>query len=452
MNALPQAFVDSLKALGPAADGLVDSLFGEAEVSIRLNRAKGARLISPLPQIPWCADGFYLPHREAFTFDPAMHQGLYYVQDASSMALEAVAVLLAALNGGAPLRWLDACAAPGGKTTAIASQLPAGSVLLANEYDPRRASVLAENVAKWGLPSVACTCGDAARFASMKGMFDVVSADVPCSGEGMMRKDAEAVAQWSPSLVAECARTQWRIVEALWQAVRPGGMLVYSTCTFNRHENEEIVGRLARQYGATGVPVPTLERPEIAPGIDTDLPCYRFLPGRVRGEGLFLCVIRKPGNAPVGAGMRLKTPKPSADLATVASWLDGDFLLSRDRDGSVLALPAAMTALAPEPRGTAIGTVKGRDLVPAQALALSTALRPGCFPVAEADYPTALAYLRREAVVIPDAPRGIVLLHYAGCPLGFVKNLGNRANNLYPQAWRIMSSHAPEQAPAIVTA
>ena len=127
-----------------------------------------------------------------------------------------------------------------------------------NEYDRRRAAVLEENVAKWGNPDIACVCGDAVRFAGMRGVFDVVSADVPCSGEGMMRKDADAAAQWSSALVADCARTQWRIVEALWQALRPGGTFVYSTCTFNRTENEDIVERMARELGAEGVAVASL--------------------------------------------------------------------------------------------------------------------------------------------------------------------------------------------------
>lgn len=367
------------------------------------------------------------------------------------MAIAAVAAQIAAEAGGAPLRWLDACAAPGGKTTAIASRLPEGSMLVANEYDRSRAAVLAENVAKWGDGRVACVRGDAARFASMRGAFDVVSADVPCSGEGMMRKDAEAAAQWSPALVEECARTQWRIVEALWEALRPGGAFVYSTCTFNRTENEEIVARLAAGKGARGVTVEALERPEIVRGIDIDLPCYRFLPGRVRGEGLFLCVLRKPGDASAAA---VKTPrasrKPDAAAAAVGAWLEGDYAVATDAAGAVCAVPRAVSALLPEARGVQVAQIKGRDILPAQPLALSTSLRDCAFPAVAVDYATALAYLRREAVTLEGAPRGIVLLQYAGRPLGFVKNLGNRANNLYPQAWRIMSTHAPAAPPCVV--
>lgn len=442
MSALPEAFVRSLEALGPAADGLAEALCGRPEVSVRLNVAKGAVVPEDADRVAWWPDGgIYLPERRAFTFDPALHQGVYYVQDASSMAIGAVAAQLAAEAGGRALRWLDACAAPGGKTTAIAAALPGESVVVANEFDPRRASVLAENVAKWGDPRVACVRGDAVRFAAMREAFDVVSADVPCSGEGMMRKDPEAAAQWSPALVESCARTQWRIVEALWQALRPGGAFVYSTCTFNRSENEEIVGRMERELGATGVAVAALERPEIVRGIGTSLPCYRFLPGRVRGEGLFMCVLRKPGDSPAAPLRPAATPKPDAELRTAASWLDGDMLLRRDRNGDIHAMPRLLAALMPEARGMAVATVKGRDLVPAQPLALSTALRTDAFARVDVDRDTALAYLRREALALADdAPRGIVLLHYDGRPLGFAKNIGRRANNLYPQAWRILKT------------
>lgn len=451
MAMLKPEFIASIASLGPDFEGLVGALSTEPEVSVRINSAKGVRAAGAFEPVPWCAEGFYLPAREAFTFDAAMHQGLYYVQDASSMAMAAVAAHIVEAGGGAPLRWLDACAAPGGKTTAIASRLPAGSQLVANEYDRRRAAVLEENVAKWGNPDVACVCGDAVRFAGMRGVFDVVSADVPCSGEGMMRKDAGAVAQWSSALVADCARTQWRIVEALWQALRPGGTFVYSTCTFNRTENEDIVERMARELGAEGVAVAALERPEILRGLSVSLPCYRFLPGRVRGEGLFLCVLRKPGMADA-APLRAPrmTGRRDAAAAAVDSWLDCDMAVTTASDGSVYAQPRALSALVPEVRGMHVAQMKGRDIVPVQAVALSTALREGAFVGVDVDYSVAMAYLCREAVSLDDAPRGIVLLRYCGRPLGFAKNLGNRANNMYPQAWRVMSTHVPDTPPCVV--
>lgn len=266
-----------------------------------------------------------------------------------------------------------------------------------------------------------------------------------------MRKDAEAAAQWSPALVVDCARTQWRIVEALWHALRPGGTFIYSTCTFNRLENEEIVARLVEESGATGVEVPALELPEVVRGIESPVPCYRFVPGRLRGEGLFLCVLRKPGDAPAAS---LRTPREEKPLrniaAAVESWLEGDYRLHTAPDGTVYAMPREAAALVPDAQGLPVAMVKGRDVIPTQAVAMSTALRPDAFPAADVDYATALTYLRREAITLDGAPRGIVLLRYAGRPLGFVKNLGNRANNLYPQPWRIMSTHAPATPPQVV--
>ena len=452
MTTLKPEFIAHIQALGAPLEGLIDGLRTEPEVSVRLNRAKGAEAAGAFDPVPWCADGYYLPHRETFTLDPALHQGLYYVQDASSMAIAAVTAQIVAEADGAPLRWLDACAAPGGKTTAIASQLPEGSMLVANEFDPKRAAVLTENVAKWGYADAVCVRGDAARFASMSGAFDVVSADVPCSGEGMMRKDPEAAAQWSPALVADCARTQWRIAEALWHAVRPGGLFVYSTCTFNRTENEDIVNRLAAEYGATGVAIEALERPEIVRGIATALPCYRFLPGRVRGEGLFLCVLRKPGFADTTILRPVrKARKQDIGAQAVGEWLAGDYTVTTDADGTVRALPAALAALMPEARGHAVAQIKGRDILPAQSVAMSQTLRAESFPRVSVDYATALAYLHREAIALADdAPRGIVLLHYGDRPLGFVKNLGRRANNLYPAPWRILTTHTPASPPSVV--
>ena len=232
------------REIGPLADGLVDCLEQTApEVAVRINRRKLRAAGVPddwLPEVcragekvAWWPEGHLLPERPDFTHDPALHQGLYYVQDASSMITAHVVGALSARLGGAPLLMLDACAAPGGKSTAALDALPVGSMLVANEFDFRRASILAENIQKWGCPAVAVSRGDTARFRRLPELFDIVAADVPCSGEGMMRKDAQACAQWSERLVDECAARQWEIVENLWETLVPGGFFIYSTCTFN---------------------------------------------------------------------------------------------------------------------------------------------------------------------------------------------------------------------------
>lgn len=460
---IPQAFIDEINSYGAdCLSGLAQALCStEPETSIRLNRAKGAEASDGYGRVPWCDEGFYLNRRPAFTFDPALHQGLYYVQDASSMAITHAIRHIISLEGIRPMRYLDACAAPGGKTTAAISSLPDGSVVVANEYDFRRAAILAENVAKWGNPSVMVTRGDTSRFSRLRDAFDVVAADVPCSGEGMMRKDAEAVSQWSMNLVKECAQRQKEIVENLWSAIRPGGYMIYSTCTFNRHENEEIVAYICDELGGQTIDIGLDGESGVSAGIATPHHCYRFIPGLVRGEGLFLCVIRKPGDGACASPKTAKKPlsslaKAPADATSALKWLDGDYSLAAIGD-KLFALPVTETKwmrdlasnLDVVSAGVTLATIKGHDIIPSQELALSTALRKDAFPTVDIDYNTALAYLRRENVSV-DAPKSYVLLTYKSRPLGFVKNLGNRANNLYPASWRIISQTTPAQAPSII--
>lgn len=513
---LPPQFLDMLKGC-PTMDGLADALCGEPEVSVRVNRRKGVTVPDGSDRVPWCRDGFYLGTRPRFTFDPALHQGLYYVQDASSMILSEVVRRLS--RGMTAPRYLDACAAPGGKTTAAIDALPDDAIIVANEYVRQRAITLRENIIKWGAPNVIVATGDTARLSRLRGRFDIIAADVPCSGEGMMRKDPEAVAQWTPALVDECAARQREIVANLWPSLRPGGYLVYSTCTFNRRENEEMVAHIVDTLGAE--PVDTglcADFDGITPGIDTPYPCCRFMPHRLRGEGLFLAVLRKPADGDTTSGPTppqcgktaprdshsprdnrpTRKGKNRPDTAAIKIPAELTRLLTPTLDWTYTATPSTITAfpthgtdLLAECRrhldvihaGVEVATLKGRDYIPTQSLAMSTALaltsiirpigliRPisptplkdikdlkdithplhsDVYPTVEVDYPTAIAYLRRESITLPDAPRGLLLLTYARHPLGFAKNLGNRANNLYPPDWRILSTHTPDTPPAIL--
>lgn len=448
---LPKAFVEML-AGEPAFAGLAEALSSEPSVAIRINNRKKHRNDTDT-HVPWCPLGRYLKQRPAFTFDPAMHQGRYYVQDASSMITwHVVNRISSRINR--PVTFLDACAAPGGKTTAAIDALPSGSVVVANEYVPARAAILRENLIKWGYDKCIVSRGDTDRIARMSETFDIIAADVPCSGEGMMRKDPEAVAQWSPKLIEECVARQREIIDNLWQALAPGGFLIYSTCTFNHHENEEIIDYIHEQYNAETVDLEIPSEWNIAPGIDTTHKCYRFLPGRIRGEGLFMAVIRKNGELPTSQTStrrreRISKSQTNPMVEKSRLWLTNpqDWELSTS-DDRIMAIPKSATQiLATANRhlniihyGIHLATIKGKDLIPTQSLAMSTALCPDAFPRHETDYDTAIAYLRHEAIAIPDAPRGYVLLTYDEVPLGFVKNLGNRANNLYPAEWRILSA------------
>lgn len=445
--------------LGSQADELLAALGRQATVAVRLNGLKpvpGRAAVSG-DRVPWCPRGFYLPRREQFTFDPLFHAGAYYVQDASSMI---VWHIVRSLTDG-PVRYLDLCAAPGGKSTAAIDALRPGSLVLCNEVVPARARILVENITKWGTPGCVVTSSGAEAFGSLGGYFDVIAADVPCSGEGMMRKDEEAVAQWSPALVRQCAARQREIVAGAWPALRQGGFFIYSTCAFNRHENEEIVDFIISELGAESVELDLPPEWGVCGGLDTSACCCRFMPHRTRGEGLFVAVLRKTSPSARPSASRGKCGRSAQVPGEVKEWLSGDYCYVSDGDSrrglAITAIPAGQADDVMELRsrlkvlsaGVELARLKGRDLVPAHALALSAALNRGAFPLVEVDYPTAAAYLRGETVAV-DAPRGHVAITFRGLPLGFVKNLGGRANNLYPRPWRVRGSHVPDLPPEVI--
>ena len=433
---------------------------GEPVVSLRFNDAKGFAVPSGLEQVPWCDMGAYLNERPQFTFDPHFHAGSYYVQDASSMFISHVIKSLVKQ----PVRYLDLCAAPGGKTTAALQALPSGSFVIANEIMPQRAQVLRENVIKWGAHNCMVTCDTPKKLGMMENMFDVIAADVPCSGEGMFRKDEEAVSQWSPLLVQQCAERQWSIINDVWHALKPGGLLIYSTCTYNIDENEAMASRIATELGATFVDVDVNEAWNIKRSLHGDIPCYRFMPHLTRGEGLFMCVLRKNGISATmpAAPSRNKhskrdNKKQSIIPAQAQGWLGGNFEL-KEENGVIKAtnkdIKDLLEAFGNNIRvikdfGIELGTIKGKNLIPSHQLAMSPLINCEAFPKCEVDYPTAIAYLRGESINI-DSQRGYVLITHQGATLGFVNNLGNRANNLYPKPWRIMSTHLPSTPPAII--
>lgn len=427
-------------------------------MSVRFNPAKlpGHNLPAISDPVPWCGVGAYLPGRPPFTLMPELHQGLFYVQEAASMFIHhVVSHLVASCNR--PLLYLDACAAPGGKTTAAISALPAGSIVVANEYVASRADILRENLAKWGYPLTRVTQGDVSRFSPLGTRFDIVAADVPCSGEGMMRKDPKAVEQWSPALVDQCAARQHTIVSTLWDTVAPGGYLIYSTCTYSREENEAQLHHLVDTLGAIPIAIPVHPSWGLQSGIDTPYPCHRFIPGATRGEGLFMAVVQKPVDSATHT-RRAKAPAGPRHDRTLssqcASWLTIPAVIAADPRGRVIAYPEADTfpGLPAELRPAIhIADIKGRKLQPTVELILSTAFRPGTFPTAELTYPQALDYLRGQAVTLPaDTPRGPVTLTYRTRPLGLVNNVGNRANNLHPAPWRILTPATPEVPPSLI--
>lgn len=440
---LPCGFLEYISNR-PILAPLASSLLTAPEVSVRINPLKSINPdLSGYDLVPWCDTGVYLPERPKFTFDPKLHQGVYYVQDAASMAISAIVQEIAKV----PVKYLDACASPGGKTTAALSALPKESVVVANEFDYRRAEILAENIAKWGYCGVIVSRGDTSRFKKLKGYFDIVAVDAPCSGEGMMRKEQAAIDQWCESLVRQCAQTQREILANAWEALRPGGYLIYSTCTFNTCENEDNLRWLIEEMDAESVDIVSLSaNKDIVEGIDCEYHCYRFLPGRTRGEGLFIAVVKKPGDS-FSVSAHSKTTKAPQLPKEAYSWVKSGYTLVSE-DNEVYAVPTqslqffndVASKLDTLIKGVHMASIKGRDLLPSHELALSEALNQSAFTKCDIDKEQALAYLRRENVSLPMAmPKGFILLTYDNLPLGFVKNLGNRCNNLLPKNWRIRS-------------
>lgn len=361
--------------------------------------------------------------------------------------------LVAPLLGEEPLRALDLCAAPGGKSTLLVDLLPEGSTLVSNELIRSRAQILAENIQKWGGVHSVVTSTEPQRLGRLREQFEFILVDAPCSGEGMFRKEEEARRQWTPGLVESCAHQQREILDDIWPALAPGGLMVYSTCTFNRQEDEDMLTYLVEELGAEPVALPDLPEP-ITPSPLSSYPCYRMMPHRLRGEGLFMAVVRKP-DAEVGSA-RTKSArsksKPNPKLPQeVLRWLSpelrADVSLQSLPDGTLTAIPSALYPIVEALQGAKIpiltsgiplAEVKGRDFLPLPALALSVGLDDEAFPRTELTQEEAIRYLAREAVMLSaDTPRGLVLVTYEGYPLGFAKHLGNRTNNLYPQAWRI---------------
>ncbi|WP_051617647.1 hypothetical protein [Prevotella sp. HUN102] len=427
---LPKDFEDYTRSLMGESryNTFLKGLSEEPPVSIRLNpfKIKEDNVVSDVfkaTNIPWCKDGYYLESRPNFTFDPLFHAGAYYVQEAASMFVSHVLRTLVKY----PVALLDLCAAPGGKTTCARTAVPEGSLVFSNEPIGKRSQILAENVQKFGHPDVVVTNNYPRDYKRTKLLFDVVIADVPCSGEGMFRKDSQAIEEWSTQNVENCRQLQRSIIADIWDNLKPGGILVYSTCTFNASENEENVAWILKEYGAKLISVPTEKEWNITGTlIDNplndrqDFPVYRFIPGFTQGEGLFMAVIRKEGE---DTSLMQKT-----DISTET------MIQEARKKLRILA------------HGVKKGIEKGKQFIPDHSLALSVSADKSSYPTVEVDYKTAVSYLRHEAILLsPDAPKGIVLLTYKGFSIGFAKNLGNRANNLYPQEWRIKSSHIPEE-------
>lgn len=413
---LPAEWVDAQRlALGVEAGSLFAALDLEPLTSVRLNPAK------PIPvggdPVPWCAHGRHLARRPVFTLDPLFHAGCYYVQEASSMFLEQ-AVHATGLQH-APVLALDLCAAPGGKSTHLLSLLDPCSLVVCNEALVERQATLLENLWKWGAANAVVTAEPGSAFSELEGLFDLVLLDAPCSGEGMFRKDHFARQQWSTALVQRCAATQRELLACAWRALKPGGSLIYSTCTWEPSENEAHVERMIAQLDALIVPIPVVDHWNI----ENTGGGWRFMPHRVAGEGFFITVLRKPGTldqrAPFDPTERIELPLGALQCSVPKEW--ARFVDSLQRSIRVLSAgtPRSVAGKGPHIAACFPADTQHRDL-----------------DTLDLDAKESLRYLRGEALPAASAAGYRHVMH-EGFGIGLVKGAGNRWNNLHPKAWRI---------------
>jgi len=417
--------------------------------SIRINPLKSSR--KDFEEIPWTDFGYYLEQRPSFTFDPLFHGGAYYVQEASSMFLEQVLKQTADLSQ--PLKVLDLCAAPGGKSTHLLSLLNDQSLLVSNEAIRSRATILSENIQKWGSNNVAITNNDPEDFQRLEGFFDVIVVDAPCSGEGLFRKDANASKEWSEENVELCALRQQRILNQVWPSLKKNGILIYCTCTYNEKENEENLTRLVKEKEAESIQL-KIESSWGAEEVQSkNIFGYRFYPHKTKGEGFFISVVRKTEEQNEISIHRKKTfDRTSTQIKDrLSTWIkNSEEVELIKHDELILALPMnylfeiefLTKFLKVIQKGTAMATAKHDKLIPEHAFALSTKINRENFNSIELSLDEAIAYLRKDVLNLSSEKTGFALINFQNVPIGWANLLGNRMNNLYPFAWRIRNEYS----------
>lgn len=448
-TSLPVEFEQRMQSqLAGSFSDFAKSLKDAVPVSIRLNAHKHTSS-DILDKIPWSEYGRYLKERPVFTLDPLLHAGAYYVQEASSMFLEQA--FNQSVDQSKSINVLDLCAAPGGKSTHILSLMNSQSLLVSNEVIKSRATILSENIQKWGSCHAVVTNNDPEHFQRLPGFFDVIVADAPCSGEGLFRKDPATMSEWSTANVALCSKRQRRILSDVWPALKQGGILIYSTCTYNEFENEENLAWLKKEHEIEFIHLKVDKQWGIENVTVNGIEGYRFYPHRVKGEGFFISVIRKLGeeNEVRIKGRSAFTPPSAKILSQLHEWVlkpeEKSFInrneqfqfFPKDKLPEIEFLAKNLYLLS---AGTMIATAKHDKLIPEHPLALSTELNKGNFNNIELELREALQYLRKEPLTLQGTKKGFSLMSYQNTPLGWANVLDNRINNLYPSDWRIRMS------------
>lgn len=444
----PQEFTQQMKAtLGDEYPSFVESLDAPPPVSLRMNPYKLSEQFQKNEKITWCEGGRYLPERPSFTFDPLFHAGSYYVQEASSMFLEQIWQQINPENK--TVRVLDMCAAPGGKSTHLLSLMSGDSLLVSNEVISHRNKVLQENITKWGTANCIVTQNKAENFSALQNYFDIILVDAPCSGEGLFRKDKAAIEEWDEKNVAMCSLRQKEILRYALYSLKPGGFLIYSTCTYEPDENDHIISWL-NEFSLSPFPLPVVKDNIVKTNHG-----YQFFPHRVKGEGFYISLLKKEETTyseHLSNNVKMLQHSPYRQTNNTKLLCAGsDFLSSADdftfieKKELLFAIPnhlfndfqSLSSQLYIRQAGIFMGAVKGKDFIPSHDLALSVHLKKE-LPSVELSLEQAIAYLRCESIFPLTDHRGWVLARYKGFNIGWLKIMESRANNYYPKEWRIL--------------
>ena len=452
----PANFLESLSAepaFDPAGFIAAHQLTGSAPTSIRVNPFKPVALKTD-GQVPWCAKGYYLDTRPSFTFDPLFHAGCYYVQEASSMFISHI---FRHIKQPEPVKVLDLCAAPGGKSTLLNSAMTADDLLVANEIIKTRVPVLADNLSRWGKANTIVTNNDPKDFNRLHGFFDVILVDAPCSGSGMFRKEPAAMDEWSEANVNLCPQRQERILADIYPALKQDGYLIYSTCSYSHQENEDILDWFCTEFELESIRIP------IQPGwgiVETESVKqkawgYRFYPGKVKGEGLFAACLKKKESSGNLVSFKNNTNQKliSNEFDLVKGYINNpaayyffkvndDWLAINHQHKESMNLLQHHLYL--KKSGVRIGKLAGRDLVPDHELALSLMVNKDAVLQTLLNHEQAIQYMRRDNLVIDTADKGWSLMTFDGQALGWAKLLPNRINNYYPKELRILAPQPPK--------
>ncbi len=445
---LPEPLIKSLETIASFNKEAFEKTHasGEQVTSIRINPSKQPEIQNPKSRIGWAESGFYLETRPSFTFDPLFHAGCYYVQEASSMFLEQA--LKQTVDLAKPLKVLDLCAAPGGKSTHLQSLISKDSLLVSNEVIRARAGILKDNIIKWGCRNVMVTNNDPKDFAKLENYFDVVIVDAPCSGSGLFRREPEAVEEWSLNNVQLCSQRQQRIIADVWPALKKDGILIYSTCSYSKEEDEMILDWIAKELPVISYHLNISSEWRIIETIsDSGNFGYRFWPDKLKGEGFFLACFRKKDGEP-GEQIRTKKkaePVSKKELDILKSWINVPGFSFIKNQQTVYGWPEVhlddfnflLQQLKVVYSGVLVGELMRDKLVPDHALAM----QPGSIVLAEKtelDREEAIFYLQKKEFNYPESKKGWRLASFSGHPLGWMNVLANRVNNYYPKGSRIL--------------